>query len=513
MRLPMGGPRTVGRLIHFRYDKRATLKGVVRLLASACDLQAAAPAAVRWSLLDTFDGRAAAQNLAILRCEPGGDWLLLDLATAAVVAMGAPQRPAIARQLKKIVGDRPLLALGELAGDSVVLSAEDANGKQVARVHAALLRLEAAGGRPKSLGLRVWVEPRRGYKAEAARLADVLAQHPVLTPLPGSLHAEVVATLLPEAARLAAKPMALTPDTPTAGALATILRRQLAALEANEAGVKADVHMECLHDFRVALRRARTAAKAFQGHLPPAIAALDDGFRWLSAVTGPLRDLDVHLADFPALARLVPDEPAAALAPMLEILRQRRAAALGQVVAALDSADYQNFKVAWRQAVAAAALHAAPPLAPVADAVLWKTYKRIVRDGQAITPDTPAEALHELRKKCKRLRYLLEFFHELGATGGLVKALKGLQDCLGAHQDYAVQHDLVREIRLALSNDQAPAGKPTIAALAHLEAVLAYRQQQARADFAALFAAFAGGKTRRRFEERTTARKALEQAV
>ena len=45
----------------------------------------------------------------------------------------------------------------------------------------------------------------------------------------------------------------------------------------------------------------------------------------------------------------------------------------------------------------------------------------MLRDGGAITPASPPESLHELRKRCKELRYLLEFFGSLydpASTGG-----------------------------------------------------------------------------------------------
>ncbi len=44
--------------------------------------------------------------------------------------------------------------------------------------------------------------------------------------------------------------------------------------------------------------------------------------------------------------------------------------------------------------------------------------RRSRRRGAAITPDTPAEALHDLRKRCKELRYALEFFAPLHDPAG-----------------------------------------------------------------------------------------------
>ena len=68
--------------------------------------------------------------------------------------------------------------------------------------------------------------------------------------------------------------------------------------------------------------------------------------------------------------------------------------------------------------------------------------------GGRINEASPAEEYHELRKKGKELRYLLELFgaplYPSDVVDPLVKALKGLQDVLGRHQDREVQVALLR---------------------------------------------------------------------
>ncbi len=69
--------------------------------------------------------------------------------------------------------------------------------------------------------------------------------------------------------------------------------------------------------------------------------------------------------------------------------------------------------------------------------------------GARSTPTRPRE-YHELRKKGKELRYLLELFaeplYDASVVKPLVKALKGLQDVLGRHQDREVQIEMLKEI-------------------------------------------------------------------
>ena len=76
----------------------------------------------------------------------------------------------------------------------------------------------------------------------------------------------------------------------------------------------------------------------------------------------------------------------------------------------------------------------------------------MVRDGSAIDDDSPAEDLHDLRKKGKELRYLLEFFAALfpaDTVKPMVKTLKALQDTLGRFQDREVQAHVLRDARRA----------------------------------------------------------------
>ena len=63
--------------------------------------------------------------------------------------------------------------------------------------------------------------------------------------------------------------------------------------------------------------------------------------------------------------------------------------------------------------------------------------------GGAIDDASPAEDYHELRKKGKELRYLLELFgaplYPAEVVKPMIRTLKGLQDVLGRHQDREVQ--------------------------------------------------------------------------
>jgi CHAD domain-containing protein len=117
----------------------------------------------------------------------------------------------------------------------------------------------------------------------------------------------------------------------------------------------------------------------------------------------------------------------------------------------------------------------------------------MVRMGRAITPESPPEDYHELRKKGKELRYLLELFAKPLFDGEVVRpmirSLKGLQDVLGVHQDREVQMEMLREIAHSLVSKPGGAG-----ALMAIGVLLERREddaETARGSFAASFAEFA----------------------
>jgi CHAD domain-containing protein len=116
-----------------------------------------------------------------------------------------------------------------------------------------------------------------------------------------------------------------------------------------------------------------------------------------------------------------------------------------------------------------------------------------VKRGSAITADSPAESLHDLRKRCKELRYLLEFFaslHDPSIHRGLVKDLKGLQDCLGEFQDGEVQANAIRTFAAELM-ETGKTPPATLLAMGELTARLERGQHHAREEFAGRFARFA----------------------
>jgi CHAD domain-containing protein len=293
----------------------------------------------------------------------------------------------------------------------------------------------------------------------------------------------------------------LEPDQRAEAATRIILLGLLDTLEANIDGARRNLDPEFLHDLRVATRRTRSALSQIKGVLPPAVVEdFKARFAWLQQVTGPVRDLDVYLLDFP---RLKADLPAALrddLEPLKAWLLAHYDAEQRALAEALASERFVALLRDWRafleasagDGVPAEAKDAATPIKAVADKRIRRMFKRVREEGRAITDASPPGDVHELRKSCKKLRYLMEFFQSLYPTEeikDLIRQLKLLLDNLGGFQDLAVQAANLHETAAAMQAEgAAPLG--TLLSLGALIGHILEAQQRARWEFAHVYAGF-----------------------
>ncbi len=278
-----------------------------------------------------------------------------------------------------------------------------------------------------------------------------------------------------------------------------ILRQLLDTLLANLDGVRSNEDPERLHDLRVATRRTRSALTQVKSVFPDELVEdFKTRFAWLQQVTSPLRDLDVYLLAFDDYQRCLPSPMRPHLEPLRLYLSSTYEEERRRLVAALDSDTFTQLVQDWRTFLDApvpqetVAARGPRPVKEVADKRIWALARRVRREGRGIRPDSPPEDLHELRKSCKKLRYLMEFFQSLYPKAELrrsIKLLKRLLDELGGFQDLAVQVDHLTELAQGM-RDEGRAATETLLAMGALIAHLLQRQQSARDDFDRVFAAF-----------------------
>jgi CHAD domain-containing protein len=483
---------------------------VLKLPGSAFAIsEAARSGSLRRLWLDTFDWRLYRSGLtleqissrgatdltltgrdgAILAADHGGNGPLKWPGGLDVLPLG-PLRD----QLGPVVGVRALLPVARAVSsvrESRVLNSDD---KTIARITVDRMAVTypAAGSAPP----RVAVTALRGYQPQALRMVEQLAAVPGVGD--GSASGLEVAL-----AAVGRRPgdysgkinVRLTPRMPASAAMAMVLSALLDTLEANVNGTVRDIDTEFLHDLRIAVRRTRSALKLAGDALPDGVAGrFRPEFKWLGDLTTPTRDLDVYLLGFPDMAASLVAATAEELEPFHDYLRRSRVAERRKLVRGLRSARFARLSVQWRDALtAAAATRTRPSVARLAASRIARAHRRVLRDGNAITATSPPESLHELRKRCKELRYLLEFFGSLydpGEQWRAVRELKALQDCLGEFQDTQVQHEELRTFADQMMAERA-APAATLLAMGEIAAGLITRQRQARNEFAGRFRDFA----------------------
>lgn len=501
---------------------RAGLAAWRRQLQEKLSLHAGAESRAVIRLYDSFDGRLRRAGLQLLAESPHGsrEWQLClrhredhgvvarMRLQAAPPAMPGELPPGVLRErLCRKLKLRALLPVAELDARRLELERLDAGGKIRARLFLEDFRIrDPATGRSRSLVRWLRLEALRGYEGEADALRVALEGNLSLPPRDGDLLEAVQGMLGSAPERQAFRRAPVINDGLRADhAVRALLGHLLDVIEANESGTLQRLDTEFLHDLRVAVRSLRALLRQLKTVFPPVLLErLSGDFQWLGGITGPARDLDVWLLQFDELKALLPSARQPDLEPLRALLERQREEAHAELARQLRSPRYRGLKRrlhTWLSRPPVARPRAADahrPIGEVARRRTWRMYRRVLREGRAISGDSPPEALHELRKSCKKLRYLIQFFRDLYDPREVdlaIAELKRLQDNLGAFQDLTVQGRRLAE----LAPSMRAAGAATLDAMSALREVLEVRTLEARAEFAARFRRFDRKANRRRY--------------
>ena len=257
---------------------------------------------------------------------------------------------------------------------------------------------------------------------------------------------------------------ASTPPHRDAGAvLLFYLAGQVLVLRQQQPRVLRDA-ADSVHKMRVATRRLRSVLASFCTLLDrDRVAFLRRELRWLAGMLGTQRDAEVLAErlrdDLAHLAAQSPTAGAVDLAPARKRLDAWQAdvvpEAQASVAAALTSERYRRLMtdlddLAARPPFDAAATRPARSQMAAAMRADLRRLRRGVRQALDL-PDGPARdaALHEARKRAKRLRYTAEAAVPARPTRAarLVATARDLQECLGEHQDGVVARQLLTRLQ------------------------------------------------------------------
>jgi CHAD domain-containing protein len=474
------------------------------------------------TFLDTFDGllydegvaasyeggrlvlgaRDDGRELAAVECAPP---------TGPVLAIALPAG-AVRDVLRAVIEVRALLPLVHVHSRVRAMRVLDDELKTVVWLALEEPAVISSSGRQTALRPRVRLTPVRGYDDELARVQAELEHELGFKVADQPLVDEAVRAAGGAPGGTSSKPeVKLGYNQRSDEAAATVLARLLEVIEANLEGTIADVDSEFLHDFRVAVRRSRAVQRELKHAFPPErLAHFRAEFRWLQQITGDARDLDVYVLDFDQFRAMIPADMRADLEPLLGVLERRRSSARREMVRELRSDRFATLRAEWPEFLAqlperigADRPDATRPIGALAAERIGKVYRRMVKMGRVIDAGSPPEDYHELRKKGKESRYLLELFasslYPAEVVKPMIKTLKSLQDVLGRHQDREIQIATVRSLRDEVS--ALPGGAAALMAMGVLVERLGVDERAARSEFAATFAEFASGRQRRLVKE------------
>lgn len=295
----------------------------------------------------------------------------------------------------------------------------------------------------------------------------------------------------------------LEPEMPAEQAVKQVLLRLLEIMQQNAAGSMRGRDTEFMHDYRVSIRKTRSALTQIEQVLPQRmIIKYNKFFSGLGKLTNPIRDFDVFLLKLEDYRQCLKTPLREHLVPLRNYLTRRRETAQNNFVRTLKTEDHRRAIREWREFLESTEPtippleHTNTPVYQLAGELIWNMYQLALEEGNAITDETEAEALHELRKTCKKLRYLMEFFQSLYPAKdirALIRAMKGLQDNLGVFNDLHVHAGILK--KFIKQSDDSRAKK----ACKQLVRALGSRQFRTRNRFSERYALFASAETQEEF--------------
>ena len=473
---------------------------------------------VVWTYLDTFDWRVHqdGSTLAVTTSENGFflRWSSCkgeerhQLQQATFPEFGFDLPPGGFRDaLLKVIEVRRLLPLAQVRVLGNALRILNRDSKTVGRVSMQRLSVRTPGKRRayQALPDRLEVTPLKGYGKAYRNIVLFLEEEQKLRRTESGVLGTALETLGREPGDYSTKlRVQLQPQMETAEALRIVLSRLLRTLLANREGVSSNLDTEFLHDFRVAVRRTRSALTQIKRVFPAGpTERFKKEFAWLTGLTSPCRDLDVLLLRLDDYRVQLPKASHETSKPLTESIQVRSKLEHQKLSRGLSSKRFERLLESWEQFLEEpppATSKGTSPVQGIASERIRTACNRVLKQGDRIDAATAPEALHRLRIECKKLRYLLEFFRSLypeDQMSLLIEALKNLQDNLGDFNDFDVHQAMLKEFaRDLMHHDNIEA--ETLMSVGRLVDRLEHLQVKQRRIFATQYRAFSRNSNRRR---------------
>ncbi len=215
---------------------------------------------------------------------------------------------------------------------------------------------------------------------------------------------------------------------------------------------------EALHDFRVGLRRLRSALCSYGPYLEESLSRkLMRRIRDLARSTGPGRDTEVQIEWLRERSRHLSGHHRAGLAWIVGRLEERMREAYAEMIERLPEEfpriekDLRKRLSVYRAEVHLIPSPERPTFAAATAGILRQQVLELESHLAQVDGVEDQEEAHEARIVAKRVRYLLEpLTRDLPEAGAVVKRLKALQDLLGElHDAHVLETELAAAVEAA----------------------------------------------------------------
>lgn len=421
------------------------------------------PQSLDATYFDTEDLALAAQRITLRRRTGGDDagWhLKLPLADGArkevhePLGRDAKQVPDALLDLVRVhVRDRPVVPIARLRNQRTVHRLVGPDNTVLADFADDRVKAEVLLPEPAESSWREWELELVSGPEDLLEAADTLLA--ASGRYPAALPSKLARALGSQFPAEPAQPTVPKRKGPAADVLLGYAADQLRALKTHDPGVRQD-EPDAVHQLRVAARRLRSVLASSRKLVErETVEHLREELQWLAGAVGEARDTEVMRE---RLAQMVAEEPAElVMGPVAQAINEnlgaRYHAARLDGLEALGSQRYFDL-VSKLEAFLSeppltdrAVAPAAAATAALVDADL-KKLRSAVAAAEAASADARDAALHEVRKKAKRLRYSAEAAIVLHGkrAARLSKRAEAIQDILGALQDSVVTRQFLREL-------------------------------------------------------------------
>lgn len=454
-------------------------------------------------LFDTFDWRLYRKNL--ICSISSSRFVIRDFAGNEIMQCRAPRKSRIfwsdiddqktSELLKKYLSMRALLPLISIEGVEHSFKIVNQDRKTVLRLQ--IEKYQALeGDTSMEMPVIISIQELRGYEKPFDQVQKILVRDLPQLGQYGSYIEQAFGIARREPLDYGAKFQVNLEKEATIGESVSVLCQALVeSMAVNQPGVERDIDSEFLHDYRIGIRRTRSLLSLLRKKLPTRISYFEDEFKWLGSITGPLRDIDVYLLKEDSYKSLVPEMFEPGLQSFFDDLASGRQQVLRTLRTELNSERYERLLTDWQffiedhdSELFGCKAHCKSTI----DKIILKRFNSFVKRGSGITEESPDDALHTLRIRGKKFRYLLEFFRSYYAPQDIdnfLKHMKKLQDNLGDFNDLSVQIEML-QAKLDGLHGRNKKTLSLAAALGSLITRLQTEHQKERARFNRIFEKF-----------------------